>query len=532
MPLSWTLRERMPRNGARDGPYRYDAARAEAAVLWFPKFLRLPDGPHAGEPFLLPPWQANIVRALDGWRRPNGLRRYTRALVGVGRGNAKSSLVAGLSVKGLVGMGVRVPKVITAGTDRENAGIIFGYAAGMVRQDRRLRKRLRVLDATKRIIRKPADGGLLRVISSDASHAHGIHPTLLTIDDLQAQESREFLGVLQTSQGTVSEPLMVMCMTAGYDSTSIGWEEWEHGQKVLADPGLDEELLVDLHYLTSDDDWQNPELWVKANPNLGISVSEDYLRQQVRRAIERPSIRNDVLMLHFNIWPRGELVSWIPPEEWEAAAGVVDEASLQDRPCFVGVVATSSADIAAVVYLFPADDERPGAVVLDAFVPADNVARLEEQHKVSYRSWIEEGWLTLTEGNVIDERAIVQSIERRQETGFGVQEIACNPRGATALMRSLDEAGFTVTSVLPSFAAMSPAMNELEKLVRARRIAHAGDRLLAHMMRNLQARRNADGDLKPDAERSGGNIAGPTALLMALSRVLAGEPEVGVWAAS
>ncbi len=171
------------------------------------------------------------------------------------------------------------------------------------------------------------------------------------------------------------------------------------------------------------------------------------------------------------------------------------------------------------------------ATLLDAFVPADNIARLEDEHKISYRPWIGEGWLALTDGDVIDERAIVRSIERRQAAGFAVQEIACNPRGATALMRSLDEAGFTVTSVLPSFAAMSPAMNELEKLVRSKRIAHSGDRLLAHMIRNLQARRNADGDLKPDAEKSTGTIAGPTALLMALSRVLAVDADEVEWAA-
>lgn len=472
---------------------------------------------------MLPPWQADIIRALDGWRREeDGRRRYTRSLVAVGRGNAKSSLVAGLSVKGLVGMGVLMPKVITAGTDRENAGIIFGYAAGMVRRDRRLRRRLRILDSTKRILRDPADGALLRVISADAGHAHGIHPTLLTIDDLQAQTSRAFLGVLGTSQSTVAEPLLVQCMTAGFDTASVGYEEWEHAERVLTDPALDPELLVSLHALAPDDDWENPKTWRKANPNLGVSVSEEYLRQQVRRAIERPSVRNDVLMLHFNIWPRGETVSWIPPEEWEATAGEVDEERLRGRSCVAGVVATSSQDIACVLYLFPAEGELPAAVIQDAFVPAANIARLEEEHRLSYASWIADGSLSPTEGDVIDERAIVRQVERRQQEGFQIQEVACNPRGTAALMRQLDEAGFTVTSVLPSYSAMSPAMSELDKLVRARAIAHGGNRLLAFGMRSLRARRNPDGDMKPDAERSSGNIAGPVALLMALSRVLAG----------
>lgn len=535
MTVTWGLRQPMPVHGAEDGPYVYDEPAAEEAVRWYPKFLRLPEGHLAGQPFHLPPWQANHMRALEGWRLKSNprFRRYTRSLIAVGRGNAKSSFVAGRSVKGLVGDGVPIPKVIAAGTDRENAGIVFGYSAGMVRQDARLLKRLRVLDSTKRIIRKPADGGLLRVISSDAQHAHGIHPTLLTIDDLQAQPSRDFLGVLGTSQGTVENPLMTMCMTAGSDQETVGWEEWDHGLKVQEDPALDENLLVDMHYLLPTDDWENPEMWRKANPNLGVSVFEGFLAQQVRRAIERPAVRHEILMLHFNIWPRGEVVPWILPERWKVQDVDMNLAHLRMRPCYVGIMATSGVDIASVVYYFPEFNGQRPAVVMDAFVPADNIRMLEEREKISFRSWIEEGWLRLTPGNIIDERLISASVERRRmEYKFQVQEIVCNPRGGVAVMRQLDEDGFSVKGMLPSYGAMSPAMKEIEKLVAGKALLHGNNKLLNYAMGGFQAKMNAEKDMRPDSEASSGNITPAIAMLMGCSQFLASETDSGEWVAT
>lgn len=524
--LTWTLRERKPKNGDRDGPYTYHEDVAESAVQWFPKFLKLPEGPLARHPFVLPEWQADHIRALEGWRRSNGRRRYTRSLLGVGRGNAKSSFVAGRATKALIGDGVPVPKPILAGTDRENAGIIFGYAASMVRSDKRLLKKLRVLDSTKRILRKPFDGGLLRVISSDAQHAHGIHPTFLAIDDLQAQLNRDFIGVLFTSQGTVENPLTMMCMTAEKDEESPGREEWDHAIQVLHDPALDEELLVDLHYLEPDDDWQNSEMWIKANPNLGISVFEDFLRQQVKRAIERPSVRNEILMLHFNIWPRGTVVSWIPPEQWDAAKGAVDISKLRMRECYVGIMATSAVDIAAVSYFFPQTTTAPAVIVTDFFVPADNISQLEAKNKVSYQPWIEDGWLTVSRGRVTDEKMIRASIERRIKTNrFQVQEISCNPRGGAVIMRELEDNGHDTIEVLPSFGAMSPAMRDLEGMVKAGTLHHGGNSLLDFGMHNFQGKTNPDGDLKPDRDNSTGDFTGPVSMLMAMSRYIAAKSQ-------
>lgn len=529
--LSWTIRDKLPRHGARDGDYRFDATEGERACRFFERRIRIPEGDHAHERYILPPWQEKYVRALYGWRHASGRRRYRRGLVGIARGNLKSTFGAGLSLKGLVADGQRVPKVTGAGTDRENASIIFSYASAMVRMEPALRRRLRILASTKRILQRKGQGGY-HVISADATHAHGGHPTMIVFDDLQAQPSREFVGVQRTSQNTLDDYLFMEFMTAGFDRDSVGYEEWEHGLQVLEDPSLDEELLVDLYYAEAGDDLEDPAVMLKANPSLGISVREDFLRAAVKRALQRPSLRNEVMTLHFNIWVEAEFVSFIPPEAWDATAGMVDRAVLRGRPCYVGVWAASATDIACVVYVFPPEGARRRyEVVMEAFVPGSQIPRLEERDKITYRPWIDDGWLTLTEGDTIDEAAIRASIERHQSQGWEVQEVACNPRRATSLIRELDEAGFDVVPVMPSFAHMTPAIDELERAVGAKEIRHGGNRLLTRMVRSAQVRTNGDGDKKIDGERSRWHVGGVVALLMALNRTL-GSQEDEAWAAS
>ena len=535
---------KLPRHGTRDGPYRYDAGLAEAAVAFFRKFLRVPNMSGALVAFDPQPWQADYLRALYGWRHATtGRRRFHRGLIAVARGNGKSTTGAGIGIKGLVGEGNATPLVLGAGTDKENAGIIFSAASTMALADKRLKSRLLVRPASKRILRRAQKGssrpgrGLYRVLAADATHAHGFHPTTLFVDDLQAQPDEELIDVLSTGQGPVADPLAMFFMTAGLNRATIGWQEWEHAQRVLEDPGLDEELLPAIFACDKDDDFDDPAVWLKANPSMGVTLREDYLRGQVKIMHTQPSKRPAILRLNFNVWTEGEFTAWIEPEAWRASAGITPSwEELAGRPCFVGVSAASVTDLACVVYFFPPHTDRKTgatagyATVMETFVPRDSIPKLEVRDKIAYRAWLEEGWLIDTPGDVRDDVAIRLSIQRRAATPVSITEVGINPRGTANLMTLLDGAGLSVVQVLPSFTAMAPAMTEVERLVMERALKHGGNRVLAWMMGNAQARANADGDLKLDVEKSSGNVSGPMAMMMAVSRSLAKqEPRPGRW---
>lgn len=533
--VTWTpLDGKLPKHGTRDGPYRYDATLADAAVAWYPKYLRLPD---AARRFSFEPWQEFYIRALDGWvtsgrsvsragmpiLRGRSRHRYHGGHIEIARGNGKSTFGAGRGVKGLIGDGRLSPFVLGAGTDVDNAGIIFRAAAAMVRADPRLMRRLRIIDSRRRIIRRHAEG-FYRIIGAEAKHAHGYHPSLIIIDDLQAQPSEEFIRVLRSSQVTIDDPLMLAFLTAGYDESTIAWEEHVHAKRVLEDPSLDEGLLAMIFAASADDDFEDPATWLKANPNLGVTVSEDFIRGKVREMTERPARRNEILRLHFNVWTEGEFAPWIPADIWSRVGGSAAP-DLAKRRCFVGIMAASAIDVAAVVYVFPPERGDGYRVVMEGFVPEDQLARLEARDNITYRQWIADGWLTTTPGDVRDDATIAASIAKHAKTDWSMEAIACNPRGAANLMTLLTGKGLDVVGVLPSFGVMSPAMTELERLTRAHEIAHGGNRYLGWQIGNVQARVNADGDLKIDVEKSSGPVSGPIALVVALGQAMAGEAE-------
>lgn len=538
MTASWGYRDPLPRHGTRDGDYVFDATEGERGVRFFTRRLWIPEGDYAGLRYVMPAYQDHYCRALYGWRtyaRATSLpgmptthghrrRRYRRTGLAIPRGNLKSMFLSGVALKGLTADGYVRPVVTGAGTDRDNAAIIFGYAAYSAMREAAMRRRLRVFHGTKRIVHR-ASGGRYRVIAARDTHAHGGHPTHIVIDDLQAQPNPGLLAVMRTSQRTLSDSLLAMAMTAGLEMTGVGWDEWNVMRGIEDDPATDPEYLVAMYYpraadgspASADDvDVEDRTMWRAVNPALGVSIPEAELAKAVADMLKNPSHRAEVLTLHFNVWVDAAAASWIAPESWRATAGTVDPASLRMRACWAGVVASSSTDIASVVYAFPPTDAAPRwRFVLDAFVPADNVARIEEDTRVAFRPFIDEGWLTPTVGNVIDEAMIRASIDRRRDAGWRIQDIAVNPRGGVGLMTALTAAGYHVSAVTPGYNTMSGAMRDFEEHVMNRRIAHGGDRLLAWMMRNLRAKKTGMGDLMPDGSGSRGNITGAVAALLA-----------------
>lgn len=515
-PLIWTPRERMPKHGDRDGEFVFDEPRADAAVAWFPKYLRFADGDVARQPFRPQPWQGNIVRSLYGWRRSDGRRRYRSLLIGIPRGNGKTVLGAGFCVKGLVGDNVIAPQVIGAGTDRENASHIYRNVSGMVWQHRALLKRLRPVDSTRRIVRRRGDG-FYRVISADAQHAHGMHPTELLVDDLQAQESREFIDVLASSQGTVADPLMIQFMTAGFDTNSVGYERWERGLRVLEQPELDPEMLVYLYYLEPTDDWEDPAMWRKANPNLGVSVQEDFIAAQVRDAREMPAKQNSVLRLHFNIWTQQE-TRWMDLAKYDASSTVPlgSLGAMKGRRCFVAVDLASNVDVAAVSYLFPPDGR-------DAvwrhfgryYVPAPTVGERSRRDKVPYDAWVRDGLMVATAGATTDYDVIADEIVANAKR-FDIAEVVFDRWGSPNFVQKLERASLRVRGFGQGYKEMSPATKAFERLVLRQVFCHGGDRVLRWMVGNIVIEQDAAGNYKPSKARSREKIDGAVTAIMAV----------------
>lgn len=500
------------KNGYTDGDYIYRPAIAEKAVTWFGRHLRFPEEPHAGEPFVPTDWQADYIRSLYGWRsRANEeRRRYTRAWLEVARGNGKTALHSGLGIKGLQGDGRRTPSVVSAATDRNTAGIIFKYAARMVLFDKGLASKLRILESTKRILRKTGTG-VYFVISADANRAHGYHPTLVLLDEVHTQPSRELYDVLSTSQVTVDDPLMAMSTTAGYDRESICWELHERALAVAQDPAIDPNLLVAIYAADDTDDIEDPVVQLKANPNLGVTVSQKFLSDRVAEAKRSPAEMNKVLRLHFNVWTSTE-TAWILDKDWMAGAAILPD--LKGRTCYGGLDLGYADDMAAFALFFPPQKEgEPYRALVWYWLPEAAIAK--RRHKVPYDLWVERGLIRVTQGEAVSFGQIREDIIALSHQ-YNILEIGYDEWQGRQIAQELEGYGLYMIALRQGYHDMSFPVEQLATLIANRQIQHDGNDVLRWNVANVIMEQDPYAHLRPVKKKSKEKIDGLTALLMAV----------------
>src|SRR5262245_43061135 len=198
-------------------------------------------GAFAGEGFNLRPWQTRIVHRLFK-KRPDGLRQYRTALLMLPRKNGKTELAAAIALYFLLADGEVGAEVYSAAADRDQASLVFGVAAQMVRNNPELDGACYIVESQKRIVHR-ASGSVYRAISAEAHRQHGFNASLVVYDELHAAPNRELYDVLSTSMGARTQPLFLVISTAGYDRHSILWEIYAHAKKVQENPSLDPTFL-------------------------------------------------------------------------------------------------------------------------------------------------------------------------------------------------------------------------------------------------------------------------------------------------
>lgn len=294
--------------------YYFDHAAADRAVAFFEKYLRHSKGKWSGAPFVLEPWQRDdIIRPLFGWKRPDGTRRYRHAYIELPRKNGKSTLAAGLALYLLVADREPGAEVYSCAADREQARIVFAQARQMVENSPALRKRLKTF---RNAITYPQKAASYKVLSADAPTKHGLNSSGIIFDELHAQPNRELFDVMDTSIGARTQPIMIMITTAGYDLESVCYEQHLYAEQIANGVISDPSWFVYIAAAHPNDDWKNPATWKAANPGYGVTIGEEYLREQFIKAVKSPAYENTFKRLHLNLWTSQE-TKWIARADWD-----------------------------------------------------------------------------------------------------------------------------------------------------------------------------------------------------------------------
>ena len=496
----------------------FDDGAAQRVRRWFADYLRHSKGRWAGQPFELAGWQYDrVIAPLFGWKRPDGLRRFRTVYVEVPRKNGKSTMAAGIGNFLLVGDGEPGGEIYSAAADRQQANIVHSVARDQVLDSPELSDACRVFHGRHRIV-MDATKSFYQVLSADAHTKHGLNAHGVIFDELHAQPNQDLWDVLTTSGGSRAQPVVFAITTAGYDQNSVCWKQHEYAQKILDGVVTDTTFLPVIYGAEESDDWTSPEVWQKANPNLGISLSEEYLQQESNKALEMPSYQNTFRRLHLNQWTRQD-IRWMPMDRWDACDGEVNEELLRGRPCYGGLDLSTTTDASAFVLAFPPEGtDGEWQIVRDIWIPGDRIQERSRRDRVPYEVWLREGLIHATPGNVIDYTAIRARVNERANQ-FNILEIGYDPWNATQIVTQLsEEDGLPLIEIRQGFASMSAPTKGLEMLVSKRQIAHGGDPVLRWMMNNVTVKEDPSGNIKPDKAKSTEKIDGIVALIIALAR--------------
>lgn len=514
--------------GGYERGLRFDAEAAKLAVAFF-RLLKHSKGEWAGQTIRLEPWQQFVVWNLFGWKRADGTRRFRTCYLEVARKNGKSTLAAGLGLFLMTADGEAGAEVYSAATKRDQARITHSEATRMVKASPQLRRRLTVFRDNIHI---KDTASKFEPLGRDTDSMDGLNVHGAIVDEVHAHKTRDLWDLLETATGARRQPLMFAITTAGYDRQTLCWQQHEYTQKVLDGIIADDSWFGIIYGIDEGDDWQDEAIWGKANPNLGISKKIDDMRRLAQRAREMPSALNSFLRLHLDVWTQAE-TKWVSREHWNACGIAVSADGLRGRTCYAGLDLSSTADITALVYVFP--PQEPGDVyqVLCRFwIPEEAMNERSHKDRVPYDAWVRAGYVSATPGNVIDYEFILAQIDEDMQV-YDVVEMAFDRWGASRIQTQLMELGGEEWLIQfgQGFASMSPPMKELERLIAAHRIAHGNNPVLNWMADNLVAREDPAGNIKPDKERSLEKIDGMVALIMALDRATRQRPVESVYEA-
>lgn len=504
----------------------FDEEAAQVALDFFPECLTHVEGDLAGKPFVLEPWQQAFVANLQGWKQRDEkgrtVRRYREAFLKVPRKNGKSPLVAGLAVEITFTEDERGQQNYIAAGEREQAGKLFRHAKGMVEAEPELARRCRIYGGKaeagqSRSIVKP-DSSFLRVISADASGEHGGNTHLGIIDELHVQPDRELYDVLRTSTASLNrkQPLIITVTAADYVRESICNEVDDYASKVREGIIRDPRFLPAIWEAGPSDDWRKEATWRKANPNLGVSVSLEYLRAECKKAEENPAYENTFRRLHLNQKVE-TAVRAMPMDRWDAAPSRRSDEQLAGQVCFGGLDLASTIDIAAFVLAFPdgQGDDRPVDLLCFFWVPEENAALRERRDRVPYQTWARQRLIRTTPGNVIDYDFIRRDVLELAGR-YDIRKVGADPWNARQLVIQLRGDGIDVEEFRQGYTSMTAPTKEFLRLVTAGRLRHGGHPVLRWMASNLSTEQDAAGNLKPSKKKSSEKIDGIVAGIMAI----------------
>lgn len=427
----------------------------------------------------------------------------------------------------LIGDGEESAELYGCARDRDQAALCFDVAARMVALSPVLRKRLKVTPHNRRIIHEPSHS-VYQVIAADAAGALGSNPSGVAADEILAWRDGSMWDALRSGLGSGArkQPLMIAATTAGTTGT---FAESMHKEmlKVAEDPNRAPHIFTYVRNTSRDVDAWDEANWAYANPALGTFLSMEGMRKQALEAKNDPTKTNGFLQFKLNRWT-SQAFRWMPMHlyaenadpRWSTPAE--GHAALAGQSCWLGMDLASRQDLTAWCLAFP--DNDGGVDLLWRFwLPEGALENLDKRNEGRFSRWAAEGWLTTTDGEVVDYQRVYDDV-RRDAENFEILGGDADAWSAAPVIQEIEATTYVdeIYAYKNDYTHMSPGMRVIMDLVKQGKFRHHGNPIAEWCFDNVEARvAPFDPDIirpdKPNRSAEGKRIDAVPAAIMAIN---------------
>lgn len=469
----------------------------------------------------LEPWQKFIFSCVFGWlHKKTGCRRFTEAYCEIPRKNGKSVIAAGVGLYMLCADGEFGAEVYCGATTEKQAWEVFRPAKLMLEKTPELTS-FAGIEIMAKNISIPADGSRFEPLIGNPGD--GSSPSCAIIDEFHEHDAPDQYETMLTGMGAREQALMFIITTSGFNLAGPCYDKRRQVQQMLDGVMPNEEMFGIIYGIDVGDDWQDPAVLKKANPNFGVSVGADYLLKQQRDAIRYPSRTNAFLTKHLNVWVSARS-TWLNMADWHKCGDIqLQLEQFYGKSCWLAVDLASKTDICSLGFLFK-DTLESGRTRWTYFTRSylpEGALQRAGNNRAAYETWVNSGHLTLMDGDEIDFNQIREDIKDLAAV-LDITELPYDPWRATQLAHQLMSDGANVVEFRNTVQNMSPAMREWEAAITSGRFRHNADPVLTWMASNVVAKVDAKDNLYPRKERAENKIDGIIAGLMAMGRAVVG----------
>lgn len=469
-------------------------------------------GKSSGQNFILEDWQAFIVANIVGWYwKDTDNRRYSSSYIEISRKQGKTALAAALCLYFLIADGEDGAEVDLAANSKEQAKIAFSFCSTFTKQ---LDPKAKYLKAYRDSILLDANNSKLKVFAADDSKLDGFNASFGLIDEYHSAKNSKVRDVIKSSMGMRQNPHLCTITTAGFDKTLPCYKLRSTAIDVLNGLKEDDSMFIAIYCLDEDDEWTDEKNWCKCSPNLDVTVTSKYIREQVQSAINNPSEEVGVKTKTLNLWCDTAQV-WLPETYIIKASKNVDLQNLKDYPCYVGVDLASTSDLTAVSYLVVKDDKYYFRT--DYYLPES--ALREKADRELYKYWKQMGLLKITDGNVTDYDYITNDLMTNSNI-VNIQKVGYDKYNSTQWAITATDLGLPLEEYPQTLGNFNKPTREMERLLLSGKAVIDNNEITRWCFKNVTLKSDYNGNVKPNKSINAKKIDGAISMIQALGMYL------------